>query len=98
MQLKEPHEIFFATKEQEGVIYRNRESFIQKEDKNNPIKKVPEYLQEIASELAKKGLTGMSNRQLKKWARNELRRDGLELTFGQQKLKQIEERAKKTGV
>ncbi len=56
MQLSQPHQIVLVPKEEEKAFYKENPDF----------KKVPERLQKIASELEKQGLTGMSNRQLKK--------------------------------
>lgn len=73
MQLKEPYEIVNVSNEDAREFYKNNPDF----------RKVPEHLQETARKLKAQGLTGQSNRTLKKWAREQ---------------KRIEERAKKVGV
>ena len=63
MQLKEPYEIVSVNKEDETEFYKNNPDFMR----------VPEHLQKTAQKLQKQGLTGGSNRQLKKWAREQKR-------------------------
>ena len=63
MQLSYPHEIVSVNKEDETEFYKNNPDFM----------KVPEHLQKTAQNLKNQGLTGGSNRQLKKWAREQKR-------------------------
>ena len=63
MQLSQPHEIVLVNKNSEEDFYKNNPDF----------KKVPDHLQETARKLKEQGLTGQSNRALKKWAREQKR-------------------------